>query len=66
MKHKFTKGEIGQIELCGMDLDQLDGLYEILRPYAVATGISMSHAIENVARILKQFKNLPSYNPDSK
>lgn len=56
MKHKFTKGEVKHIELVGMDLTQLDGLYEILYPYSKATEISMPHAIENVARILNQFK----------
>ena len=57
MAHKFTKGEVNHIELCGFDSKQLDGLYEILHPYAMFAEISMSAAIENVARVLKQFEN---------
>ena len=55
MKHKFTKEEVRQIELAGLDMDQLDGLYEILYPCASVSEIPMSSAIENVAKILNQF-----------
>ena len=58
MKHRFTRAEVKHIECVGLDLNRLDGLYEILHPYATATEISMSSAIESVARVTNQFRNI--------